>query len=129
YLIVPTLIYLGEQAHYGAGDIWLWGWVEIVFNLSFLSLVVFSLLVLRFTRRAGYRSTPLDFLILIVAILVPAIIPRGMIGVPLGLVVAKILALFFAFEVVLEESRSPNRWLELMIGLVLLIVGAKRFEL
>ncbi len=129
YLVVPTLIYLGEQAHYGACDLWLWGWMETVCNLAFVLLVVFSLLVLRFTRRAGYRSTPLDFLILIVAILVPAIIPRGLTGVPLGLVVAKTLALFFAFEVVLEESRSPNRWLELMIGLVLLIVGVKRFEL
>ena len=128
YLIVPTLIYMSEQAHYGVGDLWLWGWGEAVCNLSFLSLVLFSLLVLRFTRRAGYRSTPLDFLILIVAILVPAVIPQDLIGVPLGLIVAKILALLFAFEVVLEESRSPNRWLELMIGMVLLVVGVKRFN-
>ena len=129
YLIVPTLAYLGEQAHSVASDFWLnFRWLEILCNLSFLSLVTFSLLVLRFTRRAGYRSTPLDFLILIVALLVPAVIPEGLVGVPVGLVVVKVIALFFAFEVVLEESRSPNYWLELMVGLILLIVGVKRFE-
>ena len=129
YLIVPALVYLGEQTLSCSNDLWLgWRWVEIFCNLTFLSMVALSLLVLRFTRRDGYRSTPLDFLILVVAILVPAVIPEGLVEVSLGLVVVKVIALFFAFEVVSEESRSPNRWLELMIGLVLFIVGVKRFE-
>jgi UDP-GlcNAc:undecaprenyl-phosphate GlcNAc-1-phosphate transferase len=129
YLIVPTLVYLGEQTHLGLHDFWflhsrLW---EIICNLSFLSLVTLSLLVLRFTRRAGYRSTPLDFLILIVAILVPTVLPDELIGVPVGLIVVKVIALFFAFEVVIEESRSPNSWLEAMVTLTLLLVGLKSF--
>ena len=129
YLIVPTLVYLGEQAHGYFGYSWInRSWVEIVCNLSFLSLVIFSLLVLRFTRRAGYRSTPLDFLILIVAIIVPAVIPQNLLEVPVGLVVAKVIVIFFAFEVVIEESRDPVRWLELMVGLILFILGVKRCE-
>lgn len=128
YLIVPTLVYMGELSHSSGNYFWLSSrGLEILCNLSFLSLVTFSLLVLRFTRRSGYRSTPLDFLILIVALLVPAVIPDGLIEVPVGLVVVKIIALFFAFEVILEESRSPNRWLDYGVGLILLIVGLKRF--
>ncbi|MEA1923783.1 MAG: hypothetical protein U9N63_14145, partial [Pseudomonadota bacterium] len=129
YLIVPTLVYLGEQAHGYFGYSWInRSWVEIACNLSFLSLVIFSLLVLRFTRRAGYRSTPLDFLILIVAIIVPLVIPQNLVEVPVGLVVAKVIVIFFAFEVVIEESRGPVRWLELMVGLLLFILGVKRCE-
>ncbi|MBN2809635.1 MAG: undecaprenyl/decaprenyl-phosphate alpha-N-acetylglucosaminyl 1-phosphate transferase [Deltaproteobacteria bacterium] len=129
YLIVPTLVYLCELAHSNAGDVWFGLSLEIFCNLSFLSLVTFTLLVLRFTRRAGYRSTPLDFLILLVSFLVLAVIPEGLFAVSLGLVVVKVFAVFFAFEVVLEESRSPNRWLELTVALILLTVGVKRLEL
>jgi len=128
YLVVPTLVYLGEQAHLSLNDFWLSSRsLEIVCNLSFLSLVSFSLLVLRFTRRDGYRSTPLDFLILVVAILVPTVIPQNLVGIPVGLLVVKVLAIFFAFEIVLEESRSHNRWLEVMFAVILLIVGVKSF--
>ena len=90
-----------------------------VYGPAYLSMIVFSLLLLKFTRRSGYKSTPLDFLILGVAILVPSITPDTMDGVNMGMVAVRIIAIFFALEVVIEESRTRNRWLELaMIALL-----------
>jgi hypothetical protein len=42
-------------------------------------------------------------------------------------VVVKILALFFVFEVIIAESRQPNRCLEAILGGILLLVGGKSF--
>ena len=125
YLLVPTLIYLGELGLARGGGAA--PWLNWSMNLLFLAMVVLTLLVLRFTRRVGYRTTPLDFLILVTAILVPAVIPADLFEVSIGLVVVKTIALFFTFEVVLEESRSPNRWLEATVALWLFLIGARRF--
>ncbi len=128
YLLAPALVFQAELGLIAGDQLplprteWLWA-----VGLAFCLMVVCALLVLRFTRRAGYRSTPLDFLILVVAVLVPVMIPWKMFGVVVGVVEVKILALLFVFEVILAESRFPNRWLEGVFGGVLLAVGARSF--
>jgi len=126
YLLVPILVFLAELGLSEGVNLPLRHsqWFLLV-SLGFCTMVVFALLVLRFTRREGYRSTPLDFLILVVAIMVPVVIPRELFGVVMGVVVVKVLALFFVFEVIVAESRHPNRWLESIIGGILLLVGGK----
>jgi UDP-GlcNAc:undecaprenyl-phosphate GlcNAc-1-phosphate transferase len=128
YLLVPAMVYQAELGLRDSGSLPLdqAHWFLLI-SLGFCTMVVFALLVLRFTRRDGYRSTPLDFLILVVGIMVPAVIPREMCGVVVGVVVVKILALFFVFEVIIAESRPPNRCLEAILGGILLLVGGKSF--
>jgi len=127
YLIIPALVYL-EEPKLGTGEDFLFGWstLALLTNLAFCVMVVFALLVLRYTRRDGYHSTPMDFLILIVAILAPAVLPREMVGAEIWMVAVKVLSLFFVFEVIWEESRHPNRWLETTVGMALLIIGLKK---
>ncbi|MEA3332967.1 MAG: MraY family glycosyltransferase [Pseudomonadota bacterium] len=124
YLTLPALVYLGA-AHTCHSSICVWCESKIVCGAVFVSLILLSLLLLKFTRRSGYKSTPLDFLVLVVAILVPKIIPESMTGVSMGMVVVRIIAVFFAFEVVIEESRGRNRWLEIVVLAAMVCIGLK----
>ncbi len=128
YLTLPILVYLGA-ANVTPFPMCLWCDSKIIYGTAFVSLILLSLLLLKFTRRSGYKSTPLDFLILMVAILVPTITPETLAGVNMGMVVVRIIAVFFAFEVVIEESRGRNRWLEAVVIVLLLIIGIKWFNL
>ncbi len=127
YLVIPALVYL-EEPKLESGENFLLGWSKLALfsNLAFCVMVVFALLVLRYTRRDGYHSTPMDFLILIVAILAPVVLPREMVGAEIWMVAVKVLSLFFVFEVIWEESRHPNRWLEATVAGVMLILGLKK---
>lgn len=129
YLTLPILVYLGATNNVSHFSMCSWCESKIIYVAAFISLIFFSLLLLKFTRRSGYKSTPLDFLILMVAILVPSIIPKTMTGVDMGMVVVRIIAVFFAFEVIIEESRGRNRWLEVVLIAVMLIIGLKWFRL
>ena len=88
-------------------------------------MIFLVLLLLKFTRRSGYRSTPLDFLILGVALLVPAIVPQAEVGVNMGMVAVQMIALFFTFEVIVEESRRRNWWLDVAVVGCMLMIGVK----
>lgn len=123
YLLVPAVVYLGELGLAATGSGY---WLTRGIGFLFLLMVVLALLVLRFSRRSGYQVTPLDFLVLVTALLVPAVIPQGVFAVSIGLVVVKTIAMFFAFEVVLEESRRPNPGLERLVVLWLFFLGWRR---
>jgi hypothetical protein len=56
-------------------------------------------------RREGFKSTPLDFLIVVIALLVPNLSELGLQGYNLGLVAAKIIILYFSYEVLMAEVR------------------------
>ncbi len=126
YLSLPMLVYWGA-ANVSCVTVCSWCTMRIVYGPAYLLMIVFSLLLLKFTRRSGYKSTPLDFLILMVAILVPSIIPKTADGISMGMVAVRIIAIFFALEVVIEESRTRNRGLELAIIAVLIISIIKWF--
>ena len=121
YLTMPVLIYNGAVSEI-TSVIW---WKSSVFysNTAYFSLILLSLLLLKFTRRSGYKSTPLDFLILGVALFVPVITRQSAVGLSTGMVAVKIIALFFTFEVIVEESRKQNRWLGAAVFGSLLLVG------
>jgi len=92
-------------------------------TLFFGALAFFMVMTLKFTRRQkGFKATPMDFLILVIALVVPNL-PDPMIrGVQMGELAAKIIVLFFSFEVLLGELRgSMNRLtLGVLAGLALL---------
>lgn len=108
FLSVPVLVYLGEtspSAWFAEG---LGGSLPRVCAGAFLGLVLLTLLVIRFSRRQRFRSTPLDLLVLAVALAVP-MLSRGAPGG--GMLAAKMIVFFFGYEVLLAESRGSVLWL------------------
>ena len=102
YLVPPVLLYLGELVTDK-------GWSFSLSHLLFILLILLVVAVIRFSRRAGYRSTPLDYLVLFLALVVPNL---NLFAVPdqrVGLMAAMLLVLFFTLEVLLEETRNNCR--------------------
>ncbi|MBN2707089.1 MAG: undecaprenyl/decaprenyl-phosphate alpha-N-acetylglucosaminyl 1-phosphate transferase [Deltaproteobacteria bacterium] len=126
YLPLPLLVYWGAVAAADGRVSWCpccsAGWF---YGPLYVSLIIFSLLLLKLTRRDGYQSTPLDFLILMTAILLPSVAPAELAGGQVKTLAIRIIAVFFALEVILEESRTRNLDLGLTVVGVLLLVGLR----
>lgn len=128
YLTLPILIYNRAVAE-GFAMVEVFGQNYALFSgAAFFTMILLALLLLKFTRRSGYKSTPLDFLILAAVLLVPVIAPQAEVGVNLELVAVQMIALFFTFEVIIEESRRRNWWLDLSVIGCMLIIGLKWLE-
>ncbi len=80
------------------------------------------IVVIRFSRRSGYTSTPLDYLVLMIALIVPNLNLFDLPDLHLGMITAKLLILFFSIEVLLEESRYKIRHVVIAELLMLSII-------
>ena len=120
YLLIPFLIYLSE-ANIAA---WMTGRMEQVYNLSFGVLALFIIFTLKFTRRKkGFKSTPTDFLILFIALVVPNLPDDYIKSYHMGLMTAKIIVLLFSYEVLFGEFRKELRGLGLLTVTSLLVIS------
>lgn len=104
YLLVPLIVYLSsadtrlsESRYY----------IEMIYNFSFVFLVFFVILTLKFTRRRrGFKVTPMDFLILFIALVAPYVAGTYTTHKEIGAVAAKTIMLFFSYEVLIGELRG-----------------------
>ncbi len=65
------------------------------------------IITLKFTRRTkGFKSSPMDFLILFIALIVPNLPDAQIKGYHLGMIATKIIVLFFSFDVLIGELRG-----------------------
>jgi UDP-GlcNAc:undecaprenyl-phosphate GlcNAc-1-phosphate transferase len=114
YLISPLVIYLSERNRVD----WMTDSMMNAYDLAFAFLFFCVILTLRFTRRRkGFRSTPLDFLILFIALVVPNLPDPEIQEWQMGLVAAKIIVLYFSYEVLVGELRVETetvRWTTLL---------------
>ena len=89
-------------------------------------LALFVVMTLKFTRRRkGFRATPLDFLILVIALVVPNLPDPQIRSFNMGFLAAKIIVMFFSFEVLLGELRGEMNRLAVSTLAALLIVAVK----
>jgi len=95
FLVIPFLVYLSEKDVAYLIDTTL----IKAYAFSFGILIFFVLLTLKFTRRSGFKTTPMDFLILIIALVVPNLPDEKIRDWQMGLVAAKIIVLFFSYEI------------------------------
>ena len=123
FLMIPFIIYLGEEN----AAAWLQTDYIRFYNLSFGVLVFFILLTLRFSRRQAFKSTPMDFLILFIALVVPNLPDTQIQSFRMGLVAAKIIALFFSFEVLIGELRSDYEKLIPYLFTALLVILVRAY--
>jgi UDP-GlcNAc:undecaprenyl-phosphate GlcNAc-1-phosphate transferase len=119
YLLVPVVVYAGDQA-YAA---WAAGFPLRLCNMNFAVLALLDIAVSKLSkRRDGFNSTPLDFLILLLAVVVPNLPELGLKENQLGLIAAKIIILYFSFEVVMAELRREFDRFAVVTGVALLVL-------
>jgi UDP-GlcNAc:undecaprenyl-phosphate GlcNAc-1-phosphate transferase len=102
YLFVPFIISLDVEKASNVGDVFL-----KFYNLSYIVLIFFVVLTLKFTRRRqGFKTTPMDFLILFIALVVPHALSRYLHIEHLTIIAAKTVIFYFSYEVLIGELRG-----------------------
>lgn len=119
YLLIPVVVYAGDQG-YAA---WAVGLPVQLLTISFGVVAFLDIAVSKLSkRRDGFKSTPLDFLILLLAVGIPNMPERSLQEFQLGLIAAKIILLYFSFEVVLAEQRRKFDRFTIVMGVVLAVL-------
>jgi UDP-GlcNAc:undecaprenyl-phosphate GlcNAc-1-phosphate transferase len=123
FIMIPFLVYLSEK------DVAYLMNTTLVkaYAFSFGVLILFVFLTLKFSRRKGFKSTPMDFLILFVALVVPYLPDERIRGWQMGLVAAKIVVLFFTYEVLKGELRMDTKKLGVAGIMALMIISLRGF--
>ena len=102
YLFIPLIVYLSGVSERSMPDA-----ANLLYGAAFIALVVASVLTLKLTRRKrGFKSTPMDFLILFMALVFPYFLGTYLPVKGLPIVVAKTIMFFFGYEVVMGELRG-----------------------
>jgi UDP-GlcNAc:undecaprenyl-phosphate GlcNAc-1-phosphate transferase len=123
YLLIPAAIYLSS------GTIppeWLNGLYLKLYHLAFGLVALLIILTLKFTRRKkGFKITPMDVLILFIAIIVPVLPDPRIESRNMGLIAVKVILLLFSYEVLLGEMRGKIKKVGLTTMVALAIFGLK----
>jgi UDP-GlcNAc:undecaprenyl-phosphate GlcNAc-1-phosphate transferase len=106
YLMVPMVLSLGDVEPAG----WVKPGMLAAYNYAFGALALFTVMTLKVTRRQkGFKATPMDFLILVIALVVPNLPDTFISGLRLGDIAVKTIVMFFSFEVLTGELRGELR--------------------
>ncbi len=115
YIMAAALVYLDSVLVHAESALKLWTWAAI------LTMAVGTLLRLRLSSDRRFELSPLDLIVLFVALVVPSL--PDTFGLPAGgaLGIAKLVILFYAIEALV--SRVEMRVLWLRIGASALLAG------
>lgn len=97
YVSGTFVLYLSDQEAMAAE----WP-MRTAVNGFFAATAVLVLIAIRFQRGARFETTPLDYLLVFLAVLIPSLPHMGLGGAALGLLMTKLLVLFFAYELLLH---------------------------
>ncbi len=119
---VRAALYIGSTCLMYYGDLFprqILMQVATPMNLGVAVLAILVVLAIRLVGEERFQTTPLDYLIILLAGVMP-FLPGMTVGdVPMGLLTAKLIVLFFAFELLLNMRTSAVRRLG-MASLVML---------
>jgi UDP-GlcNAc:undecaprenyl-phosphate GlcNAc-1-phosphate transferase len=122
YLTLPLVLRIGQVM---PAD-WVHPAELRIYNLAFGALALAMVATLRFTRRTkGFRASPMDFLILVIALVVPNLPDPRIQSVQMGFLAARIIVLFFGFEVLVGELRGRLTFLAATTLMALLLVSLR----
>jgi UDP-GlcNAc:undecaprenyl-phosphate GlcNAc-1-phosphate transferase len=122
YMTVPFAVYLSETVP----TTWMWGLPSRVNNIMIAVLTLFVIVVSKFSRRKkGFKSTPMDFLILFLAVACPYLPVQSTTDYRIGMIAAKIIIFFFCYEVLLAELRGNFKRVAPVMILSLLVLAVK----
>jgi UDP-GlcNAc:undecaprenyl-phosphate GlcNAc-1-phosphate transferase len=124
YIQVPLLVFQSEINPAGWVDLSLLRGYNILFALMALNVV----LVLKFTKRkSGFKSSPMDFLILFFALVIPNIPDAQIRSYQMGMIAAKIICIYYGYEILIGELRNDYKRLSLVTTLTMLILCGRGF--
>jgi UDP-GlcNAc:undecaprenyl-phosphate GlcNAc-1-phosphate transferase len=96
------------------------------FTMIFVMFAVMILLISKFSqRKSGFKSSPMDFLIIILAVAIPSLPEQGLHEYQIGLVAAKVIMLYFSFEVLLAEQRGKLHRIAVTTVVALVVLALK----
>jgi UDP-GlcNAc:undecaprenyl-phosphate GlcNAc-1-phosphate transferase len=122
YLFIPFVVYESSLGPPG----WALGVPLRLYNGTFFLLAVLVILVSKFSRRMkGFQSTPLDFLIFFLALVVPNLPEANIQAYHLGKVAAKIVIFYFSYEVLMGELQGKFGGVALGTVAALLVLFAR----
>lgn len=125
YLMVPLLAWLGQSEPAG----WLTPLSLHLYDLLILALMLFMILTLKSTRRQkGFHVTPMDFLILVIALVAPNLPDSSISSLNMGMLAIRVMVLLFGFEVLIGELRGRlNRLTVVMLAALVVMAGRGLF--
>jgi len=124
YCSIPLLMYFSTIDAYH----WMGPRMVFINNSFFIILIFFVIATLNLTKRSdGFKINPLDFLIFIIIIIFPNLPSIHLEDMQIKMVVAKILILFFSFDVLLGELRQEDTFLEMSLLATFSVIILKSF--
>lgn len=120
YVGSAFLMYMGEQS--GLSGIWP---IYVTQNTLLAVIAVLVLLSMRFSRGNRFQTTPLDYLMVFFALIVP-LLPEMRADMPtLSILAAKLIVLYFSFELLLHTFADRMKQFGLVSLGILLGLGVR----
>ncbi len=120
YVGSAFLMYMGEQGD--ISDIWP---IYVTQNTLLAVMAILVLLSMRFNRESRFQTTPLDYLMVFFALIVP-LLPEMRADMPtLSVLAAKLIVLYFSFELLLHTFTERVKQFGLVSLWVLLGLGVR----
>lgn len=120
YVGTTFLLYVCEASRYRSMSA-----VAIVHNAFFVVVAVMVLLSLRFNEENRFQTTPLDYLMVFLAVTFPLLPEVSADVAQLGVFAAKLMVLFFSFELLLHAFANRVRQLGLVSLWILFGLGIR----
>ncbi len=122
YLLIPFLLFLTE-IH---SPVWMGVRIEGLYQICFGIIAVFVIFTLKFTRRRkGFKSTPMDFLIFFIALVIPKLADLNIVSFNLGMLTVRVIIFLFSYEVLIGELRKDFDGLALITILTMLVLTVR----
>ena len=122
YLMIPFTVYLSETRPVLQLD----GMLQTGFTMLFVIFAVMILFISKFSRRqSGFKSSPMDFLIIILAVAIPNLPDQRLQEYQVGLVAAKVIMLYFSFEVLMAEQHGKLHRIAVATVISLVVLAVK----
>jgi UDP-GlcNAc:undecaprenyl-phosphate GlcNAc-1-phosphate transferase len=101
--------------------------IPMTYHILFGAMAVMVLLSMRFDRQSRFQTTPLDYLMVCLAVIFP-LLPEVRTDISaLGLFAAKLIVLFFSFELLLHAFSDRVKQLGLVSLWILFGLGIRRW--
>ena len=103
YLTIPLILYFGQEG----SAVWVGKKILMGYHILLSIIALFVILTVKFSRRArAFHITPMDFLILFIAVIVPYLPGLSLDSNTMGFIAVKLVVLLFSYEVLLTELRG-----------------------
>ena len=112
------VLYLSDQGASGAQ-----GMFHTPLNVFFLCLAILIMLTIRFGSEHRFQTTPLDYLIIFLAFVIPFLPEIRVEEINISLLTAKMVVMFFAFELLLHSFADRVKPFGFVLLWVLLGLG------